>query len=177
MVMTASVSFPSMVELMEQLPVYAAYRSEGDAADAERTFRYALGGILKDCGDRLLNVSDEQPQLLGAEQNATIDALVNRIGTIFRRLDREGTVCLVGNCSATIAELEELDTRLILLVEEATDLVGKLESEVPSAAWFKQEAGRLSSDLDAFSEMAEERNYLLGLGWESEFSWPGRSRA
>jgi len=175
MVTTASISFPSMIELMEHLPVYSTYRTEDEAANAERTFRYALGGILKECGDRLLNVSDERPQLLGAEQNATIDALVNRIGSIFRRLDREGTVCLVGHCSATSAELEELDTRLILLIEEATELVSRLESEIPSAKWFTQEAGRLSRDLESFSEMAEERNYLLGLGWESEFTWPGRS--
>ena len=176
MVTTASVSFPSMIELMEHLPVYSSYRTEDEAASAERTFRFALGGILKECGDRLLNVSDERPQLLGAEQNATIDALVNRIGSIFRRLDREGTVCLVGDCSATIAELEDLDTRLILLVEESTNLVRKLESGVPSANWFKQEADRLSRDLESFSEMAEERNYLLGLGWESEFTWPGRNQ-
>ena len=177
MVTSASISIASMIELMEHMPVYSAYRSAEEAADAERIFRRALGAILKECGDRLLNVSDNRPQLLGAEENDTIDSLVNRIGAIFRRLDREGTVCLVGNCHATIAELEELDTRLILLIEEATALVHKLEADGPAKTWFNNDASRLSQDLDSFSEMAEERNYLLGLGWESEFTWPGRNES
>ena len=101
----------------------------------------------------------------------TIDTLVERIAMIFRRLDREGLVCLVGNCEATISELEEIDTRLILMIEEAMGLVRELETDVPAASWFKTEADRLSADLAAFSEMTEERNYLLGLGWESEFNF------
>ena len=82
----------------------------------------------------------------------------------------EGRVCLVGDCEATISELEEIDLRLILLVEEALNLVGRLTRSGPTANWFKKEACLLSRDLAAFSEAAEERNYLLGLGWESEFS-------
>ena len=35
------------------------------------------------------------------------DALVDRISLIFRRLDREGAVSLVGNSAATIAELAD----------------------------------------------------------------------
>jgi hypothetical protein len=44
---------------------------------------------------------------------------------------------------------------------------------VPAASWFQTDADRLTIDLACFSEMAEERNYLLGLGWESEFQWTG----
>lgn len=172
---SAHLSTTAMIELMERMPTYCNYRSEAEAAAAERVFRHALGGLLKDCGDRLLNVAELKGNLLGAEQNAVIDELIDRIGAIFRRLDREGTVCLVGDCRSTIAELEELDTRLILLVEEAALLVRNLEGGVPSTAWFKDDAGRLCQDLESFSEMAEERNYLLGLGWESEFTWPGRT--
>lgn len=175
MFQTARISTPAMIDLMERMPAYRTYRSEDEAALAERIFRHALGGMLKDCGDRLLNVAERKGQLLSADQNAMIDELIDRIGAIFRRLDREGTVCLVGDCHTTIAELEELDTRLILLVEEAALLVRNLEGGVPSAAWFKDEAGRLCQDLETFSEMAEERNYLLGLGWESHFTWPGRT--
>jgi hypothetical protein len=63
------------------------------------------------------------------------------------------------------------------MVEEALTLARNLGPAAPTAAWFKEDAARLSEDLDSFSEMAEERNYLLGLGWESEFAWPGRSGA
>ncbi len=175
MMTTARLSSNALIELMERMPAYRTYRTAEDAAAAERTFRHALGLLLKDCGNRLLNVSERKSQYLGAEQNAMIDVLIDRITAIFRRLDREGDVCLVGDCSATIAELEDLDMRLILLVEQATLLVADLEGGVPAATWFQQEAGRLSQGLETFSEMAEERNYLLGLGWESEFTWPGRT--
>jgi hypothetical protein len=170
----ARISFNELTALMEKMPVYTSYRTEGEAAQAERVFRRALGVLLKECGNHLLNVVEKKSQILSSEQEHMIDALVDRIGLIFRRLDREGVVCLVGDCASTIHELEELDTRLILLVEEALQLVRNLGTEVPAADWFKHDAGRLSHDLADFSEMAEERNYLLGLGWESEFTLSGR---
>jgi hypothetical protein len=171
----ATLSFSAMTSLMEKMPTYAHYTSAEEAAEAERDFRRALGLRLKECGDHLLAVVEKRAQFLSGEMEQTIDTLIERIGMIFRRLDREGVVCLVGDCNATIAELEELDTRLILMVEEALSLVHNLETEVPAAAWFQTDAGRLSHDLADFSEMTEERNYLLGLGWESEFQ-KNRSR-
>lgn len=169
---SAKISFSAMTSLMEKMPVYTSYRTAQEAAEAERVFRRALGLMLKDCGDHLLTVVETRSQILSSDHEHMIDSLVDRIGLIFRRLDREGVVCLVGNCSATIHELEELDARLILLVEEAMGLVRNLGSDVPSADWFKTDATQLSSDLAHFSEMTEERNYLLGLGWESEFAQP-----
>jgi hypothetical protein len=170
----AKISFQEMTSLLERMPVYSSYRSEREAADAERVFRRALGLMLKDCGDHLLTVAEKKAQILSSEHERMIDLLVDRISMIFRRLDREGKICLVGDCLATISELEELDTRLILLVEEALGLVRNLGVDVPAADWFKTDASRLSHDLANFSEMTEERNYLLGLGWESEFTMPGR---
>ena len=170
----ASVSFAEMTFLMQQMPSYQTYRSLEEAAGAERTFRHALGAMLKECGDRLLSVAERTAQILSAEQEVMLDNLVERIASIFRRLDREGAICLVGDCEATIAELEEIDTRLILLIEEALFLVRNLGLNPQSSRWFQRQAPLLSRDLAAFSEAAEERNYLLGLGWESEFSWHGR---
>ncbi len=169
--MAASISFSELTTLMEKMPTYADYRSEGEAADSERVFRRAMGYLLKECGHHLLTVAEKKSQILSSDMEQTIDALIDRIGLIFRRLDREGLVCLVGDCAATISELEELDTRLILMIEEAMSLVRNLETDVPAASWFKTEADRLSHDLARFSEMTEERNYLLGLGWESEFTY------
>jgi len=166
----ASVSFPEMTTLMEKIPDYREYRSTKEAAAKEREFRHALGLLLKECGEYLLNVAEKKNQLMNTEMQVMIDGLVDRIGVIFRRLDREGLVCIIGDHDTTIGELEELDVRLMLLVEEAMELVHRLETGVPAASWFKAEASILSQDLAAFSEVTEERNYLLGLGWESEFS-------
>ncbi len=166
----ASVSFPEMTSLMEKLPDYRDYCTTTDAALKEKEYRHALGMMLKDCGEYLLNVAEKKAQILNRDMQGMIDGLVDRIGVIFRRLDREGLVCLVGDHETTINELEELDMRLMLLVEEAMDLVHSLETGVPASSWFKAEAALLSQDLMTFSEMTEERNYLLGLGWESEFT-------
>ena len=169
----ASLNFPEMSNLMAKMPVYSHYRTAEEAAEAERVFRHDLGFMLKECGEHLLGIAENKAQILNSEMEQMIDGLVDRISLIFRRLDREGAVCLVGDSAATIAELEELDTRLILMIEEAMNLVRNLETDVPAASWFKTDADRLSFDLAVFSEMAEERNYLLGLGWESEFKWTG----
>jgi hypothetical protein len=174
MTQAAHISFAEMTSLMRQMPSYETYRTGEEAENAERIFRQALGRMLKECGDQLLTVLEGKSQLLSAEQRQTIGMLVDSIAAIFRRLNREGVICLVGDCEDTIAELEEIDTRLILLVEEALNLVQSLHRIVPSSGWFKREAGLLSRDLAAFSEAAEERNYLLGLGWESEFRWAPR---
>ena len=177
MARTARVSFPAMTVLMGRMPRYAAYLTEAEAAAAERIFRHALGAVLHDCRSHLVAVLERKSQILSSDQEHLIEGLVERISRIFRRLDREGRVCLVGDCLTTIAELEALDLQLILMVEDALSLARNLIPDVPAAAWFKHDAGRLCTELDTFSEMAEERNYLLGLGWESEFTWPGRSEA
>jgi len=169
--MAASISFSEMTTLMAKMPTYEDYCSESDAAEAERVFRRAMGYMLKECGHHLLTVAEKKSQILNSDMEQMIDALIERIGLIFRRLDREGLVCLVGDCDTTIAELEDLDTRLILMIEEALGLVRDLGTDVPAASWFKTEADLLSRDLSHFSEMIEERNYLLGLGWESEFTY------
>ncbi len=173
MMRSAQISCSEMTFLLEKMPQYSQYRSDEEAARAERGYRRAMGLMLKGCGDHLLNVLEKKSTLLDTDHEVFIDSLVDRIGLIFRRLDREGNVCLVGDCSATIAELEELDIRLILMIEEAMGMVRNLGTDVPATSWFKDEAGRLSHDLAAFSEMTEERNYLLGLGWESEFTYGG----
>jgi len=167
----ASLSFPEMITLLEKIPTYRDYRSSAEAADKEREYRRAMGLMLKECGDYLLSVAEKRAQILNGDMQKMIDGLIDRVGLILRRLDREGAVCLVGDCETTILELEELDVRLILLIEEAMNLVRNLATEVPAASWFQLEANKLSRGLATFSEMTEERNYLLGLGWESEFSW------
>lgn len=172
MARAASTSPPELTFLLQRLPQYHHYRTRRDALASEQRFRQALARLLKDCGDHLLNVAERHPQILGDDQLATIDGLVDAIGAIFRRLDRDGLVTLVQDADATIMELEELDTRLILLVEEALGLTRQLAEDLPSSAWFMRQAPRLLKDFREFSRTTEERNFLLGLGWESEFSWP-----
>lgn len=170
MVTAARIGFSQMSALLQRLPSYRSYRTCPEAETSEKEFRRALGLMLRNCGDSLLNTLEDRRQVLSAEQQEKIDILVDQIGAIFRRLDREGSVCLVGESERTISELEEIDKRLILLVEEALALVEDLARGHSGGHWFREPARTLSRDLAAFSEAAEERNFLLGLGWESEFT-------
>ncbi len=166
----ASVSLNEMTTLMEHLPHYDAYRSGRRAVDAERDFRRSLGSLLKECGDYLLTVAETRAQVLSGEQEEIIDLLVDHISSIFRRLDREGQVAIAGDPRETVPELEELDGRLLLLAEHALILTRSLDEQAPSEQWFRHQAVMLSQDLADLSQTAEERNFLLGLGWESEFA-------
>ncbi|HOX24615.1 MAG TPA: hypothetical protein PLL30_02500 [Candidatus Krumholzibacteria bacterium] len=166
----ASVSLNEMTSLMAHLPRYASYGSGGRAVDAERIFRRSLGRLLKDCGDHLLNVAEQRAEVLSTEQVEIIDLLVDHISSIFRRLDREGIVAIAGDPLVTVPELEELDNRLLLLAEASLSLTRALDVDQPSENWFRNQAIQLSQILADLSRTAEERNYLLGLGWESEFA-------
>jgi hypothetical protein len=167
----ASISHRELTPLIEHLPRYDRYDSRGDAHLGERDFRQALGYLLKSCGDHLLSLVERHGKVLGSDRIATIDVVVDAIGTVLRRLDRDGQIVLAGPADSTIAELEELDTRLILLLEDALQLVRQLASDLPATGWFLRQAPRLLRDLAEFSRTTEERNFLLGLGWESEFTW------
>lgn len=163
----ATVGFPEMASLIRRMPDYASYGARSEAASEERVWRLALGRLLKDCGDQLLRVVELNAQIITDEQHDTIDALIERISGIFRRLNREGAVCLPAERRAAIAELEELDLRLLVLLEESLALTAALARDARSSSWFAREAVRLGRDLAALGDAAEERNLLLGLGWEA----------
>jgi len=160
---TATVAYTRLAHVIQRMPSYSCYGSSLRAAAEERAWRLALGRQLKECGDRLLKVVEMQPEIITDEQHDTIDSLVDEIGAIFQRLNRQGQVCLGLGDADTVAELEEHDLRLILLIEEAHALVSALARDSRSSSWFGREAQRLSRDLDAIAAVAEERNFLLGL--------------
>jgi len=170
----ASVSRHEITVLMVHLPQYQAYTSGGRAVNAERGFRRSLGGLLRDCGNHLLLVAERQAQALCSDQEEIIDLLVDHISSILRRLDREGVVKIAGDPRRTVPELQALDNRLLQLAEQALTLTRTLSDRDLSSAWFRNQAVALSQSLAELSHTAEERNFLLGLGWESEFARPQR---
>lgn len=166
----ACVSLNEMTDVLAHLPAYGLYATDGNAVSAERGFRRSLGGLLKECGNHLLGVAERQAIGLSEEQEEILDLLVDHISAIFRRLDREGRVAIAGNPAETVPELEELDGQLLQLAEQALGLTRELDEHHPAESWFRDQAIRLSQALADLSRTAEERNYLLGLGWESEFA-------
>jgi hypothetical protein len=166
----ATITLHEMTPLLEHLPRYDTYGSRHRAVDHEREFRRSLGMLLRECGNHLLEVAEQRSQMLSQDQEEIIDLLVDHISSIFRRLDREGHVAIAGDAEVTVIELRELDGQLLQLCEDALVLSRDLDLSAPSEAWFRDQAVRLSQDLSDLSRTAEERNYLLGLGWESEFA-------
>jgi hypothetical protein len=170
---TATVAYTRLAHVIQRMPSYDCYGSALRAAAEERAWRLALGRQLKECGDRLLRVVELQPEIITDEQHDTIDSLVDDISAIFQRLNRQGRVSLGLGDADTVLELEEHDLRLILLIEEAHALVLALARDARSSSWFGREALRLSRDLEAIGAVAEERNFLLGLGRDAT---PARTR-
>jgi hypothetical protein len=166
----ASVTLTEMTPLIEHLPRYDEYRSAPRAVSDERLFRRSLGLLLRECGNHLLNVAEQRSHYLDDDQNQVIDLLVDHISAIFRRLDREGIVAIAGDPEDTVHELRALDGQLLQLAEDALTLTRDLDGHAPSETWFRNQAILLSQNLADLSRTTEERNYLLGLGWESEFA-------
>ena len=79
MTRSASLSIPELSSLMDKMPIYRSYRSASEAAAAEHEFRHALGALLKECGERLLNVADSKSQILSSAMEDKIDDLVDGI--------------------------------------------------------------------------------------------------
>lgn len=164
----ATVTFAELADLIREMPAYEGYGAREEAASNERAWRLALGRLLKECGDRLLGVIEQQPHLITEEQHDTIDALIEGIGRVLRFLSQRGEICLRPGDRSAIAELEELDLRLLLLLEEALSLAAALACDVRASSWFAREAVRLSHGLAALGDATQERNCLLGLIWEAE---------
>ncbi len=154
-----------LTPVYDRLPRYEMYRSRRRARIAERDFRVAMGRLLKRCGDHLLGVVERQPQLITSEQSAIVDHLVEEIGSILRRLNRQGEIALSANAAL---DLEEVDLRLLALLEQLCGLASRLTDGLAAEEWFREDAGLLWQGLNDFEAAAEERNFLLGLGWESE---------
>ena len=113
----ATLGFAELTRVIRSMPDYASYAATDGAAAEERAWRVALGCLLKECGDQLLRVVERHPQLITDEQHDTIDTLVERIGGIFRRLNRGGEICLPPDDRGAISELEEIDLRMLALLE------------------------------------------------------------
>lgn len=163
-----------MMELFEALPHYYGYHRRTRANHDEATFRLALGQRLQDLGQRLLDGVEARPHLLSPEQHELVDMIADDITTVLKLLNRTGVIELDGDPATVIAELQSVDAELMLLLESlwrdgAAMFRGECEDFDPA---FRS----LAACLEAFLRLAEERNRLLGLGWESEFGWTPVSR-
>jgi len=159
-----------MTRIFMSLPQYHFYGHVSTAIKNERLFRMSLGQMLQEIAERLLNASETRGSSLSHHQHESLEELVEDVGALITHLNRRGHIQLAGSRSETIETLRDLDNKLIMLLEQVWHMSqAVLRPECNSEA-FDEGVQYLALMLQAFAETAEERNQLLGLGWESEFS-------
>lgn len=165
----AATANPSqMAKLLFALPRYETYVRPQAAMVGERDFRLCLAQLLQVLAGRLLVAVEMRGRAFGPQQQEIIEETTEDLGVLVTHLNRRGAIRLSRPLPRTVAELGEIDARLVLLIEQAWRSVHELLRPTIAGEEFVQEAQRLGGILEAFAEASEERNRRLGLGWESE---------
>ncbi len=167
MAAAATLTQPWMLELYDSLPQYFGYHRRTRANHDEAEFRLALGQRLQELGQRLFDGADLRPHLLAREQHDLVELLTEDITTVMKLLNRTGVIHISGEPGETILELQTIDGELLILLERMWTSADAMY--LNECSDFKPAAQSLTICLEAFLRLAEERNNLLGLGWESEF--------
>jgi len=158
-----------MTRIFMSLPQYHFYGHGSTAIKHERSFRMSLGYMLQEVAERLLNSSESRGTSMSLHQHESIEEIVEDVGALITHLNRRGTIQLEGRVAETIDTLRDLDNKLIMLLEQVWYMSqAVLRPECNSEA-FDEGVQYLTMMMEAFAQTAEDRNQLLGLGWESEF--------
>lgn len=169
MARAATANPPEMARLFLALPRYADYVRPQAAAEGEQLFRLCLGQLLQDMAAKLSATLDLEDRALLPAQQAALDTATEDLGALIAHLNRRGAIRLVAPQHVTAARLADLDSRLLMLIEHAWWSVRGMVRVDTTPEEFDRHRQLLEAVLDAFAELAEERNQQLGLGWESEF--------
>ena len=167
MAAAATLTQPWMLELYDSLPQYFGYHRRTRANHDEAEFRLALGQRLQELGQRLFDGADLRPHLLARKQHELVEMMTEDITTVMKLLNRTGVISISGDPGESILELQTIDGELLILLERMWALADAMY--LNECVDFMPAAQNLTICLEAFLRLAEERNSLLGLGWESEF--------
>lgn len=159
----AALVAPGLAELIRTLPEYDGYGDADVAYHTESPFRLAIGRLLKDWGDRLLDIAEFQGNFLTQDQARAVDTLVQRISDVFRLLNCSGRIVVDIANPELLRELRTTDARIVRLIEEALALASDLRRTDVSARWLRGTAGPFYRRLRRIARQAELRNQLLGL--------------
>jgi hypothetical protein len=157
-----------LAELIRTLPEYDAYGDADTAYHNESPFRLAIGRLLKDWGDRLLDIAEFQGSFLSQDQTRTIDTLVECISDVFRLLNCSGRIAVNVQDVELLRELRCTDARIVRLLEESMGLSGDLRRSDMTSRWLLTTAGPFYRRMRRIARQAELRNQLLGLAPPSQ---------
>jgi hypothetical protein len=166
-IMTAAkVSTISILEILDNLPDYRQYAVTGKSEEIEHRLRTCLAQTLRELGNQLLFWSAKNETRLGCQKQEILEILADEMAENIKMLNRRGSIKISGDFAGTAIELRELDSQLVMLLEHMSEATKHLISgRITVFATFTQD---MSIFLDSFGELLEERNRLIGMGWESE---------
>ncbi len=174
MVPAATLTPTRMSGIYEALPHYHSYFRRHAANADETEFRLEVGRQLQEMGQQLLDGAEARGHMLGQEQHDLVEMITEDLTTILRLLNRSGVIRMVDDPEITIPQLDTVDRQLILLLERLWADTGDLLDA--DGDRFQEVGADMAGCLAVFLDIAEERNRLLGLGWESEFGRLGLDR-
>jgi hypothetical protein len=174
---SAASSSTVLAKILEVFPDYDHYTGESAVAAVESPFRLALGRVLKNWGDRLLDVIESHPQTLSRAQAEAIDTLVDSIGKSFRALNTPVAASEFDPAdTSSIAALRTCDANILRLVEEVLDYTQSLKPRQLSTLWIDHNAFPLYRRLARLHRELEARNAILGIRLTGRTSIPVREQ-
>ena len=165
MAATATLTSAGLTPIYETLPSYETYAMHYNAETAESRFRQALASVMRDLCDRMLCFAETEGPILAPQKTEIIDLLVDEIGESLKVMNRRGQIRIPADTD-DIECLESIDRQLIMVLEHMSASIESLLCDDP--ALFPITASDLTIYINSYSELIEERNRILGMGWESE---------
>ena len=168
----ASLDPARMTGILLSLPAYRQYGHRRRAARQEGHFRRALARMVQEIAANLNAARRLHSPALDPEREELLETIAGHLAALVKVMARRGAVRLKGDPREVVPHLRLLDSELIMYLEEAWRLSRRFLRPELGAEDVRDLAGNFFALLAALADTAEQRNQLLGLGWESEFGIP-----
>ena len=150
-------------EVLNVLPEYEEYHDAESSYRGEAPYRMAVGRHVKEWGERLLDLSEFQGNILPRRDLRTVDHMVSTVTDIFSILNCGGHIRRSPFEEATRNELRACDARILRLLEEESVLLDGMHRSEWAGEWLEQDAREFYRKLRNLQRELLDRNLLLGL--------------
>lgn len=155
---------PHFGDVLRALPDYEAYQDAESAFRSEAPYRMALGRHIKDWGERLLDLSEYQGNLLPRRDMRVLDHLLGAITEIFGLLNCGGRILRRPVEPSDQKAMRDADARLLRLLEEGSELLDGMHRAEWAGEWIEHDARAFYRKLRSIHREIRDRNLQLGLG-------------
>jgi hypothetical protein len=150
-------------EVLNVLPEYEEYRDAESSYRGEAPYRMAVGRHVKEWGERLLDLSEFQGNILPRRDLRVVDHMVSTVTDIFGILNCGGQIRRFPVERAAQDELRACDARVLRLLEEESELLEGMHRAEWAGEWLEHDAREFYRKLRSLKRELLDRNLLLGL--------------